>query len=153
MVDVHDRESRSRNMAAVKAKNTRPELLLRRELFRLGFRYRIHYASLPGTPDIVLPKYHAVIQVHGCFWHGHGCELFQWPASREDFWRTKITGNVVRDQRSDRELRTAGWRVLTVWECAFRRGGADAAQKVVGQVARWLRGRHPAGSIPAAATP
>ena len=98
MVDVHDKKTRSRNMAAVRGKNTKPELLLRSELFRQGFRFRLHYGGLPGKPDIVLPKYRAVIQVHGCFWHGHHCALFHWPATREDFWRKKITENAVRDQ-------------------------------------------------------
>jgi DNA mismatch endonuclease (patch repair protein) len=147
MVDVHDKRTRSRNMAAVRAKNTKPELLLRRELFRQGFRFRLHYGSLPGKPDIVLPMYRAVVQVHGCFWHGHNCALFQWPATREKFWRTKINQNMARDQRADEQLKTAGWRVLTVWECALRGSGARPPERVSAEAARWLRSKRVTGEI------
>lgn len=147
MVDVHDKKTRSRNMAAVRAKNTKPELLLRRALFRRGFRFRLHYGSLPGRPDIVLPKYRAVIQVHGCFWHGHDCAFFQWPATREDFWRKKITENTVRDQRTEEELKAAGWRMLTVWECALRGVGSATVESVASRADQWIRSKRSTGQI------
>lgn len=147
MADVHDKKTRSRNMAAVRGKDTKPELLLRRELFRQGFRFRLHYGHLPGKPDIVLPKYRAVIHVHGCFWHGHNCPLFQWPATREDFWQKKITGNIARDQRTEDELKTAGWRVLTVWECALRGAGSATVESTASRVAHWIRSGRLSGQI------
>jgi len=147
MADVHDTATRSRNMAAVRAKNTKPELLIRQGLFRRGFRYRLHYSALPGTPDIVLPKYRAAIQVHGCFWHGHDCDLFQWPASREDFWKKKIRENQVRDGRAGDELAAVGWRVLTIWECAFRGRAAVPLERVIDRAASWIRGSRSRGEI------
>lgn len=120
MTDVHTPERRSRNMQAIRGKNTSPELFLRRLLFSHGFRYRLHVRGLPGTPDIVLPKYRTVIFMHGCFWHGHDCHLFTLPQTRRDFWMTKINANQQRDQRDIFALRSAGWRVICVWECALR---------------------------------
>ncbi|WLI87847.1 very short patch repair endonuclease [Massilia sp. R2A-15] len=120
MTDVHTPERRSKNMRAVRSKNTSPELLVRKLLFARGLRFRLHVASLPGAPDIVLPKYRTVIFVHGCFWHGHDCYLFKLPQTRTDFWQSKIKANSERDLRNAETLRLAGWRVLTVWECALR---------------------------------
>ena len=93
MADVVDRKTRSRMMSGIRGKNTRPELLIRKGLHARGFRFRLHDKRLPGKPDLVLPKYSAVIFVHGCFWHGHDCHLFKWPQSRREFWRKKITRN------------------------------------------------------------
>jgi DNA mismatch endonuclease (patch repair protein) len=118
-MDVHDKETRSKNMAAIKNKNTKPERKVRRILAGLGFRYRIHYKLLPGTPDIVIPKYRAVIMVHGCFWHQHNCELFVQPKTNSDCWMKKIEANCQRDNINRAKLSELGWRVLVVWECAL----------------------------------
>lgn len=107
-------------MAGIKATNTKPEMLIRRALHALGYRYRLHVKGLPGKPDIVFPGRRAVIFVHGCFWHGHDCALFRWPATREKFWRSKIAGNITRDQRSTEQLLDHGWRVLDIWECTLK---------------------------------
>ncbi|MGV8898708.1 MAG: very short patch repair endonuclease [Burkholderiaceae bacterium] len=107
-------------MRAIRSKNTAPELLIRQLLFSLGFRFRLHVKNLPGTPDIVLPKYRTVIFVHGCFWHGHDCHLFTLPQTRRDFWQAKIDANRQRDLGSQDMLIRAGWRVLSVWECALK---------------------------------
>ena len=119
-MDVVTPDVRSRMMSGIRGKNTKPELLIRKALFARGFRYRLHDKSLPGKPDLVFPKYRAVIQVNGCFWHGHNCPLFKWPSSRPEFWKEKITGNRQRDMASCEELERLGWRVMTVWECALK---------------------------------
>lgn len=121
MADTFSQRERSRIMACVKGKNTKPELAVRRSLHRLGYRYRLHLRSLPGAPDIVLPRYGAVIQVRGCFWHGHACQRgARLPATNEDYWRRKIQRTIQRDARNDALLRRWGWSVLTVWECNCR---------------------------------
>lgn len=107
-------------MAAIKGSHTKPELLIRRALHAAGLRYRLHVKDLPGKPDLVFPRYKAVIFVHGCFWHRHDCHLFRWPATRQDFWREKIGRNVVNDERAAGALLQSGWRVATVWECALK---------------------------------
>lgn len=109
--------ARSRNMAAIKGRDTSPELIVRRQLHAAGFRFRLHRKDLPGRPDIVLPKHQTVIFVHGCFWHKHNCRYFKWPKTREEFWHHKIMANVERDRRNREKLRALGWRVLVVWEC------------------------------------
>lgn len=124
MVDVHTPEARSRNMRAIRNKDTKPELLIRKALHARGFRYRLGGASLPGHPDIVLPKYKAAIFIHGCFWHGHDCNYFKLPATRTEFWADKIRSNQGRDQRSMSMLLEQGWSVLTVWECSLKPSGA-----------------------------
>lgn len=138
MPDVHDRETRSRNMSAIKAKNTEPELLIRKMLHKKGFRYRIHDKSLPGKPDLVFPKYNAVIQVHGCFWHQHNCHLFKWPKARQEFWRNKISGNYQKDRETEKLLLKEGWRILTVWECAIKGRTRKPIENVINQCAAWL---------------
>lgn len=144
-MDVHSPETRSRNMAAIRATNTKPELLLRRALFALGFRYRLHVASLPGRPDIVMPRRRCAIFVHGCFFHGHDCPSFKWPQTRSEFWRAKIEGNRGRDERNQAALQAMGWQVLTVWECELRGGGGGTlAAAVAGRLAPRLRANtHP----------
>lgn len=107
-------------MAGIGPANTKPEMMIRRGLHALGWRYRLHVRDLPGRPDLVFPARRAVIFVHGCFWHGHDCALFRWPSTREDFWRTKISGNVARDARTRQRLLEMNWRVLDVWECTLR---------------------------------
>lgn len=139
MADVHDSDTRSRNMAAIKGKNTKPEVLLRKSLFSRGFRFRIHRKDLPGKPDIVLPKYCAAIFVQGCFWHGHkGCPMFRLPATRRDFWENKITANKNRDHRNTAALRQMGWHVLEVWECAFKGRGRLNHGELSDLVTEWI---------------
>jgi DNA mismatch endonuclease (patch repair protein) len=121
MADVHTKEQRSKNMAAIKGKNTKPEMLVRRFLHANGYRYKLHDKNLPGRPDIVLPKYKTVIFVHGCFWHGHkGCRYFVVPKTRTDWWLAKINGNVANDKRQITALRKLGWKVITLWECDLK---------------------------------
>lgn len=107
-------------MRRIKGKDTKPEMLIRRGLHAKGMRYRLHDCSLPGRPDLVFPKYHTAVFIHGCFWHAHGCGLSKFPTTRQDFWRAKLIANAVRDGKSVDALRVAGWRVLVIWECALR---------------------------------
>ena len=121
-MDVHDKETRSYNMSCIKGKNTKPEEIVRKYLFSKGFRYRKNDKRLPGTPDIVLPKYKTVIFVNGCFWHGHeGCRYFVVPKTNTKFWVNKIETNKQRDCRKINDLQALGWRVITVWECELKR--------------------------------
>ena len=112
-MDVVTPAVRSRMMSGIRGKNTKPELLIRKALFAQGFRYRLHDKLLPGKPDLVFPKYHAVIQINGCFWHGHDCSLFKWPSSSSEFWREKITGNRQRDAANCQELERLGWLIYS----------------------------------------
>lgn len=121
-------------MAAIRGKNTKPELTVRHGLHREGFRFRLHRHDLPGKPDIVLPKYRAVILVHGCFWHVHGCANSVAPKTRPEFWREKLNGNKSRDQRNRRQLTAMGWRVLTVWECQLRQRPDKTLASVIAQL-------------------
>ena len=121
MADTKSKEERRKNMAAIRSKNTKPELLVRKYLFSQGFRYRINVAKLAGKPDIVLSKYKTVVFINGCFWHLHnGCKYFVWPKDNEEYWKKKITGNVERDKRNYDILKAEGWRVLIVWECQLK---------------------------------
>ena len=121
MADVHSKEIRSKNMAAIKAKNTKPEMLVRRFLHANGYRYKLHDKSLPGKPDIVLPKYKTVIFVHGCYWHGHeNCKYFVVPKTRTQWWLNKINGNIANDAKAAKALKKEGWKVITVWECQLK---------------------------------
>jgi len=138
LADVHDTATRSRNMAAIRGTNTKPELILRKGLHARGFRFRLHEKKLPGKPDLVLPRYHAVIFANGCFWHRHECSLFRWPATREEFWRDKIAGNVARDTASFTALRSAGWRVAVVWECALKGKRRRGSEEVIDALSEWL---------------
>ncbi|WP_455957653.1 very short patch repair endonuclease [Methylorubrum aminovorans] len=127
---------RSRNMRAVRRADTKPELIVRRALHHAGYRFRLHRADLPGRPDIVLPKHRLVIFVHGCFWHRHeGCRRATTPKTRAEFWMAKFASNVARDERSMRQLRELGWRVVVVWECEL--GRADIiVSKVRSEISR-----------------
>lgn len=138
MADVVDKATRSRMMAGIKGKDTRPEVLIRQGLHRRGYRFRLHKKSLPGKPDIVFPCRHAVIMVHGCFWHQHDCHLFKWPSSRQDFWRNKISRNHQKDKETENALLRKGWRVLTVWECAIKGRTRLSIEQVINQCAAWL---------------
>lgn len=120
-MDVHNKETRSYNMSQIKCKNTKPEEIVRKYLFAHGFRYRKNDKRLPGTPDIVLPKYKTVIFVNGCFWHGHeGCKYFVWPKSNPEFWKEKIKANIIRDKEKTELLKAKGWKVIIVWECELK---------------------------------
>jgi DNA mismatch endonuclease (patch repair protein) len=134
-------------MAGIRGKNTRPELIIRRGLHALGFRFRLHDRKLPGAPDLVLPRWRAVILVHGCFWHGHDCSLFRWPGTREEFWRTKIGRNRIRDAEVETLLDRAGWRVMKVWECSIKGRGKIGAERVIPLIADWLRSDQRQGEI------
>jgi DNA mismatch endonuclease (patch repair protein) len=114
------KSERSALMARIRGTDTKPEVIVRSALHRAGFRFRLYTRTLPGRPDIVLPKHGVVIFVHGCFWHRHGCSLSSEPSTRRTFWSDKFARNVARDARNARALRTLGWRVLTVWECTLR---------------------------------
>jgi DNA mismatch endonuclease (patch repair protein) len=137
MVDVVDAATRSRMMSGIRGRNTKPEILIRSLLHRRGLRFRLDVRDLPGRPDIVLPRFRAVVFVHGCFWHGHGCPLFKWPQTRPDFWRDKIGRNRDNDRRAQDALLERGWRVAIVWECALRGANRDVAG-VIERLAGWL---------------
>lgn len=128
---------RSRMMAGIGAKDTKPELFVRRALHAAGYRYSLHSKKLPGRPDLVLTRHKAAIFVHGCFWHGHGCRHFKLPATRTEFWAAKIEGNRARDDRAIKALLEAGWRVAVVWEC-IQRNGEWSASEVVEAISSWL---------------
>lgn len=147
MTDVVDPKTRSRMMAGIKGKNTRPEILVRSALHRRGFRFKLHDKTLPGKPDLVLPKYKAIINIHGCFWHGHDCKFFKVPSTRTDFWLAKIIGNRSRDGLQKETLLEQGWRVLTVWECALRGKKADTLQLTIDSISAWLTSKSPIASI------
>ena len=121
MADNHSKEVRSMNMSHIRSTNSKPEEIVRKYLFAHGFRYRQNVKTLPGCPDIVLPKYHTVIFVNGCFWHKHDCPRFVWPSSNQDYWEPKILRNVERDQRNTEKLKSLGWQVVTVWECELKK--------------------------------
>lgn len=131
---------RSRIMSSVRSKNTQPEIRVRRLLHGRGFRFRLHVDRLPGKPDIVLSKYRAVVQINGCFWHGHDCALFQWPSSRREFWVEKIRKNQKRDDENFLLLKQAGWRIATIWECAMRGAARVGDEKLADALAAWLTG-------------
>jgi DNA mismatch endonuclease (patch repair protein) len=137
-MDVLTPEERRRNMAAIRGKDTQPEMLLRRLVHSMGYRYRLHVRNLPGCPDIVLPRHRKVILVHGCFWHRHNCRLGRpWPRTRAAFWRVKLDANKARDSRNLQKLRQLGWKVLTVWECQLHHSKMD---KVSARITRFLAG-------------
>ena len=121
MADNHSKEVRSMNMSHIRSTNSKPEEIVRKYLFSQGLRYRKNVKKLPGCPDIVLPKYHTVIFVNGCFWHKHDCPRFVWPSSNQDYWEPKILRNVERDQRNTEKLKSLGWQVVTVWECELKK--------------------------------
>ena len=121
MADVMTPEQRSRCMAAIKGKDTKPEMIVRKYLFSRGLRYRVNNRKLPGSPDIVLKKYKTVVFIDGCFWHGHeGCKYYRLPKTNVDFWRHKIAMNIARDYANSVDLRLSGWKVIRVWECDIK---------------------------------
>lgn len=138
MVDIVDTSTRSRIMASIKGRDTKPEILIRKLLHKRGFRFRLHVKELPGSPDVVLRKYKAVIFINGCFWHGHkGCHLFKIPATRTEFWEEKINKNQLNDIKSIKLLLDNGWRVCVIWECSVR-GAKKDLNKVINSISSWL---------------
>ncbi|MBK1637171.1 very short patch repair endonuclease [Rhodovulum adriaticum] len=139
MADTIDPERRSRNMAKIKGRDTKPELRLRSALHRMGLRFRVCRKDLPGKPDVVFPRHRLAVQVRGCFWHQHeGCTAGRLPRSNLDYWRPKLEGNVRRDAEKDEALRALGWRVLVVWECELKtdEGLAETVQRVLDALGR-----------------
>ena len=140
-------------MAGIGPTDTKPEMIIRKGLhalgyrFRLGRQYRENGRLLPGRPDLVFPGRRAVIMVNGCFWHGHDCALFRWPSTRPGFWRDKITGNMARDARVRTDLLERGWRVLDVWECTLKGRTRLPAMQVLHEAAAFLDGSLPFRSI------
>jgi len=138
VIDIVDKKTRSRMMAAIKGKDTKGELLIRKALHKRGYRYRLHCKELPGRPDLVFAKYNAVIFVNGCFWHGHNCDLFKWPKTRPEFWRKKISGNRERDAKNIRILSEKGWRYCILWECIFRGAKKKSIEELLKTITAWL---------------
>lgn len=136
MSDVFSKKKRSAVMAAIRSKDTKPELVVRSLLRRMGSRFRVHVAELPGKPDIVIPQLQTIIQIKGCFWHGHYCLRGRMPKANRPYWGPKIAGNIVRDRRNAARLRRMGWRVKTLWECRIRNSSAEelhsSLQKLLG---------------------
>lgn len=121
MADVHDKATRSYNMSQIKGKDTKPEMLVRKFLHANGYRYRLHTKDLPGKPDIVLPKYHTVIFINGCFWHGHqGCKYFTIPKTKTEWWTNKINTNIANDKKAIEALSKDGWKIITIWTCELK---------------------------------
>jgi DNA mismatch endonuclease (patch repair protein) len=147
MADIVNAATRSRMMSGIKGKNTKPELLIRKALHRLGFRYRIHSPTVPGKPDMVFTAARAVIFVNGCFWHGHDCKYFRLPSTRPEFWAAKIAANKRRDLLVRERLQNENWRYLTIWECSIRGKKNDAVANVVTEAAKWLRSKSQRGEI------
>ena len=146
MTDVVSTQARSRMMSGIRGKDTRPEMIVRKALFAAGYRFRLHRKDLPGKPDVVLPGRQIAIFIHGCFWHMHDqCKYAKLPATRPTFWQTKLSGNVTRDQKAIEALLSAGWRVLTVWECATR--DTSQADILKNTLTGWIDGNQAVGSI------
>ena len=146
MTDVVDQATRSRMMAGIKARDTKPEIVLRKALHARGLRYRLHCKGLPGRPDLVFPKFRAVVFIHGCFWHRHqGCRFATTPGTRPEFWAQKFAENMCRDQRTIAQLHRAGWRTAVVWECGIKTEGATAVGELVHS---WLVGTSATLEIP-----
>lgn len=139
-------------MAGIRGKDTKPELLMRSGLHRAGYHFRLHDRRLPGRPDLVFASKRAVIEVRGCFWHGHDCALFRWPATRPEFWRDKIAGNVTRDARNREALLDAGWRTAEVWECQIKGPDRKDPAAILERLSAFLEGSERVLSIGGAQT-
>ncbi|MBY0558847.1 very short patch repair endonuclease [Hyphomicrobium sp.] len=137
-MDVLTPEQRRLNMSRIRGKDTSPEMIIRRALHGRGFRYRLHDKRLPGKPDLVFPKYRAVLLIHGCFWHGHECHRFKWPETRREFWQRKICGNKARDKKTQGNLRTLGWRSMVVWECQLKNSQKPKLDQLIDKCADFL---------------
>jgi DNA mismatch endonuclease (patch repair protein) len=139
MIDVLTPAQRQLNMSRIRGKDTKPEMIIRKGLHAAGLRFRLHAKDLPGRPDLILPRYRAAIQVHGCFWHGHNCPMCRLPATRGEFWSAKILGNRERDERTSAALLVSGWRLLTVWECSLRGPARRPAGEVISSCTEFIR--------------
>ncbi|MDD3013714.1 MAG: very short patch repair endonuclease [Candidatus Gastranaerophilales bacterium] len=139
MADIVTPEKRSKMMAGIKGKDTKPEKIIRKGLFARGYRYKLHDKTLPGKPDIIFPKKKILIFVHGCFWHKHNCHLFKWPSSRQDFWKEKIEGNYKRDKENIKTLENAEWRVLIIWECALKGKTKLSEDDALNSIEDWIK--------------
>jgi DNA mismatch endonuclease (patch repair protein) len=139
LADVLTPQQRRLNMQRIGPRDTRPELFVRRGLHRRGLRFRLHVLNLPGKPDLVFAKYNVAVFVHGCFWHGHDCDLSKTPATNLDFWRTKIRKNVQRDRHLTTQLHSLGWRVLVIWECAMRGPNRSDPAQLIEICARFIK--------------
>lgn len=147
MADVVDAETRSRMMSGIRGRDTKPEVMVRRYLHAKGFRFRVHPRTMPGKPDVVLPKYRAAIFVHGCFWHRHrNCHLAYNPKSRESFWQEKFRQNVNRDEVAVQQLQGKGWRVMIIWECALR--NSELRDAGLEAVTEWIKSDWSKGEFP-----
>ncbi|MBV5341520.1 MAG: DNA mismatch endonuclease Vsr [Deltaproteobacteria bacterium] len=146
MADIVSKEVRSKMMSGIKGKNTKPEIMIRHRLFAMGFRYRLHARDLPGNPDLVFPKYRAVIFVNGCFWHGHNCHLFKWPTTNADFWKDKIHKTICNDSKKTSQLIESGWRVFKVWECSIK-NRLQYVDEVVLNISKWLVSDEQSGEL------
>lgn len=152
MTDVVNPATRSRMMAGIKSRDTKPEIMVRKALLAAGVRFRLHLSGLPGRPDIVLPRKRIAVFVHGCFWHKHaGCKYAKLPSSRQDFWREKLGRNVERDRENVDALVGLGWRVLVVWECATRMKGAE--NLLPSALATWIDGGETRGELSGGSKP
>ena len=154
MADIKTPEERSRNMAAIRSNDTKSEMLVRRYLHGMGWRYGLHNKKLPGTPDIVMRRFKTVIFVHGCFWHGHeNCKYYRLPKSNTVFWQDKVDKNRARDERDTEALRKQGWRVIVVWECELKT--AERCKQTFSRLSEILNGTYspPYGLIAGAAEP
>lgn len=147
MADIVSVATRSRMMSGIRSRNTAPELMVRRGLHAHGYRYRLHVKELPGSPDIVLPKWKTVLFVNGCFWHGHPCHLFRLPATRQEWWRAKIETNIKRDARITETLSSRSWKILTVWECAIRGRTARGIEETVSLIDQFVRSNANIGEV------
>lgn len=125
-------------MAGIRSKDTKPELAIRSAVQRKGYRFRLHRKDLPGSPDLVFPRFKAVLFVNGCFWHGHDCHLFHWPKTRQEFWFEKITRNKIRDEKNNNDLTLTGWRVAILWECAMKGKTSLHISEIVEIFCTWL---------------
>lgn len=138
MSDIVDQLKRKEMMAGIRNKNTRPEMIIRKELFARGYRYRLHQKELAGKPDLILPKYRAAIFINGCFWHCHDCHLFKWPQTRKEFWENKILSNKARDEINKSVLLQTGWRILIVWECALKGKTKLDRVRLIDEIETWI---------------
>ncbi|GHV63959.1 very short patch repair endonuclease [Spirochaetia bacterium] len=138
-MDVLNKEQRHYNMSQIRSGNTKPEIIVRKYLWKNGFRYRLHRKDLPGKPDIVLSKYQTVIFVNGCFWHMHKCKNFFMPATNTDFWREKLSANKLRDKKNYQKLKKMGWHVITIWECRLNSKKEQLLQKICNELTALLQ--------------
>lgn len=138
MTDIVSRNVRSQMMARIQSRDTKPETEIRRKIFARGYRYKLSDAALPGKPDLVFPKYKAVLFVHGCFWHRHECHLFKWPKSRREFWHKKLNDNAFRDRKVEDGLLSESWRIGKVWECSLKGKMRKPVDEVIDEIELWL---------------